>query len=125
MKCKIVSFGDVAVSNKLKRIRNANVLVRIHKLVNWGRLKTILSSVDFRNSSHFGRDNYDPLIMFKILFLQSLHNFSDREIEEHLNFNLLFMQFCGFSIDSTIPDHSTIARWRDRFVEKDVYFESF
>ena len=31
------------------------------------------------------------------------------------------MMFCGFSIDSEIPDHSTIARWRDRFIEKDIY----
>jgi IS5 family transposase len=59
--------------------------------------------------------------MFKVLLLQTIYNLSDREIEEHLNFNILFMQFCGFSIDSDIPDHSTIARWRDRFIEKDIY----
>ena len=35
------------------------------------------------------------------------------------------MQFCGFSIDSDLPDHSTIARWRDRFIENNVYEIAF
>jgi IS5 family transposase len=35
------------------------------------------------------------------------------------------VQFCDFSIDSDIPDHSTIARWRDRFIEKNIYETSF
>jgi len=35
------------------------------------------------------------------------------------------MQFCGFSIDSDLPDHSTIARWRDRFIENDIFEKAF
>jgi IS5 family transposase len=118
---KIASFGDVAVASKIKRMRKSNVLAQIYTLIDWDRIQKILSSIDFRNSSHFGRDNYDPLSMFKVLFLQSLYNFSDRDIEEQMNFHILFMHFCGFSIDSNIPDHSTIARWRDRFIEKNIY----
>jgi IS5 family transposase len=121
----LYTFGDLAVSKKLKKVRKANVLYKILKLVNWERIRSILSIVDFRNTSHYGRDCYDPLIMFKILLLQTIYNLSDREIEEHLNFNMLFMQFCGFSIDSDIPDHSTIARWRDRFIDNKIYEAAF
>ena len=77
MNRNLFTFADLAVEKKLKKVRKANVLVRIHKLVNWDRLKTILSNVDFRNTSHYGRDCYDPLKMFKVLFLQALYSFSN------------------------------------------------
>ena len=119
------TFSDIAVQKKLNRIRKSNPLVRIHKLVDWKAIQNILSIVDCRNTSHYGRDCYAPLLMFKMLFLASIYNFSDRELEEHMNFNNLFMWFCGFSIESDIPDHSTIARWRERFEEADIYEKAF
>jgi IS5 family transposase len=35
------------------------------------------------------------------------------------------MWFCGFNIESELPDHSAIARWRDRFVASDVFNQAF
>jgi IS5 family transposase len=121
MERNIFSFGDMSVQKKLKRVSKSNTLVRINKIVDWHRIQTILSVVDSRNKSHYGRDCYSPLSMFKMLFLQAIYCFSDRELEEHLNFNNLFMWFCGFSIESELPDHSTIARWRERFELADIY----
>ena len=119
------TFSDIAVQKKLNKIRNSNPLVRINALVDWKAIQSILSIVDFRNTSHYGRDCYSPLSIFKMLFLAAIYNFSDRELEEHLNFNTLFMWFCDFSIESDIPDHSTIARWRERFEKSDIFEKLF
>jgi IS5 family transposase len=119
------TFSDLAVQRKLDRVRKSNPLVRINELVDWKPIETILSSVDRRKISYYGRDCYSPFAVFKALFLASIYNFSDRELEDHLNFNNLFMWFCGFSIESDIPDHSTLARWRERFENADIYEKCF
>jgi IS5 family transposase len=59
--------------------------------------------------------------MFLILLVKELYDLSDRQLEEELTVNLAFMKFCMLSIDSPTPDHSTICRWRDRFIEYNVF----
>jgi IS5 family transposase len=125
MERNLYTFGDLAIQKKLKKVRKANVLAKIHKLINWNKIQEIVSIADSRSKSVYGRDCYDPLTMFKVLFLQAVYNFSDRDIEEHLNFNTLYLWFCGFSIESELPDHSTIARWRERFIECEVFDNAF
>jgi hypothetical protein len=89
MERTLFTFGGLAISKKLKKIKKANVLFKIKSIVDWKQVQKIVSIVDFRNTNIAGYDCYDPLVMFKILFIQTIYSLSDREIEEHMNFNIL------------------------------------
>jgi IS5 family transposase len=63
--------------------------------------------------------------MFKIMIIKEYYNLSDREAEDHVANNLKFMKFCGFSLSSRTPDHSTIANWRNHFIKLNIFEELF
>ncbi len=62
----------------------------------------------------WGRDPWDPVLMFKMVFLQFLYDLSDRDIEEQCTWNMLFKCFLGLSAEELPPDHSTLCRLRLR-----------
>ena len=62
----------------------------------------------------WGRDPWDPVLMFKMVFLQFLYNLSDREIEEQCTWNMMFKCFLGLSAEELPPDHTTLCRFRVR-----------
>ena len=84
-----------------------------------------ISQVDYRNNNHKGRDCYSPETIIRIFIVQLYYNLSDRQIEDHLIFNVLFLNFCRLSLSSPIPDHSTLCRWRARLIEFNVYESLF
>jgi len=61
-----------------------------------------------------GRPSWDPLVLFKVVFLQFLYNLSDREIEEQVNLHLACKWFAGLQPEEAAPDHSTLCRFRSR-----------
>ena len=65
-----------------------------------------------------GRPGWEPALMFRVLFLQFLHDVSDRDIEEHVAFNLAFKWFVGLAADSKAPDATTLSVFRDRLGPK-------
>jgi IS5 family transposase len=62
----------------------------------------------------WGRDPWDPVLMFKMVFLQFLYDLSDREIEEQCTWNMIFKWFLGLSGEELPPDHSSLCRFRQR-----------
>jgi len=60
------------------------------------------------------RPSWDPLVLFKVVFLQFLYDLSDREIEEQVNFHLVRKWFAGLGPEEHAPDHSTLSRFRSR-----------
>jgi len=85
-------------------------------------LKDLARSVDFtfvRQAcrgfyADWGRDPWDPVVMFKMVCLQFLYDLSDREVEEQASFNLMFKWFLGLSAEEPAPDHTTLCRFRAR-----------
>ncbi len=62
----------------------------------------------------WGRDPWDPVLMFKLVFLQFLYDLSDRQLEEQATWNLMFKWFLGLSAEELPPDHTTLCRFRQR-----------
>lgn len=85
-------------------------------------LKDLAQVVDFRFVEEhckdfyvdWGRDPWDPVLMFKMVFLQFLYDLSDREMEEQAAFNLVYKWFLGLSVEELPPDFSTLSRFRTR-----------
>lgn len=85
-------------------------------------LKDLAQVVDFRFVEEhckdfyvdWGRDPWDPVLMFKMVFLQFLYDLSDREMVEQAAFNLVYKWFLGLSVEELPPDFSTLSRFRTR-----------
>ena len=86
-------------------------------------LRKLAAAVDFSFVSELvgdcycpdnGRPSWDPLVLFKVVFLQFLYDLSDREVEDQINLHLACKWFAGLQPEETAPDHSTISRFRSR-----------
>ena len=61
-----------------------------------------------------GRPSWDPLVLFKVVFLQFLYDLSDRQVEEQVNQHLACKWFVDLQPEEAGPDHSTLCRFRNR-----------
>lgn len=82
----------------------------VQMLVNWNRIEQLLCDV---YSNKKGEKAWPPLMMFKAMLLQSWYNLSDPQLEKQLARDLLFRRFIGLSLSETVPDHSTLWRFRN------------
>jgi transposase, IS5 family len=64
--------------------------------------------------SRGGRPPYDPVVMFKILVLQTLYTLSDDQTEYQLRDWLSFMRFVGLALHDPAPDAKTIWLYREQ-----------
>lgn len=53
-----------------------------------------------------------------MLLLQTWYGLSDYAVEEAVNDRITFSRFCGISMDSPVPDHSVLSRFRTTLTEK-------
>lgn len=61
-----------------------------------------------------GNRPYEPVMLFKILFLSFLYDVSAREMEEQINDRLSFKWFLNLAVNDLAPDHSTITCFVER-----------
>jgi len=87
-------------------------LRKLSKLIDFSFVNELCS--DLYHITGPGQKAYLPELLFKILFLSFLYNISDREVEEKVNFNLLFKWFSGLAVNEKAPDHSTLTVFRER-----------
>ena len=98
-------------------------------------LYKINESVDFTFINEECRDLYSentgrpvtntPEIMFRSAIVQSLYDYSDREMECEARYNIMVKWFIGLNLDDSSYDHSALGRFRDLLGEerwKDVFF---
>jgi IS5 family transposase len=76
-----------------------------------GELEAALSRSD---RSKGGRPPYEPMIMFKVLVLQTLYTLSDEQTEYQLKDRLSFMRFVGLALHDPVRDAKTIWLYREQ-----------
>jgi len=96
-------------------------LDKIDKLIAWKKIERTLEKKYKKRASADGRPAYPPLPMFKLLLLQRWYGLSDPAAEEALKDRISFIRFSGFSLESSLPDHSTICRFRNTLLEINLY----
>ena len=96
--------------------------MKMNKLINWARIdyKVRRINKNLGDGRTGGVMPYDALSMFKAILLQNWHCLSDAGLEDALNVRIDFMLFCGFDISDNIPDESTICRFRNKLIEKNL-----
>ena len=101
-----LGFADALVDRRLGSNRK---LERIDELIDWA---VIAGLPRCTASAGRGRPPYPALKMLKALYLAALYQLSDPELEAALCDRLSFRRFCGFGLDETTPDETTICRFR-------------
>jgi IS5 family transposase len=86
----------------------------VHSLLDWSKLEAQLMSI---HNKAAGEKAWPPLMMFKALLLQSWYTLPDPQLEKQLARDLLFRRFVGFGLDQSVPDHSTLWRFRQKLAD--------
>lgn len=91
---------------------------QINKLINWSSIDKILRLYYPKGLRLSGKPSYSPLLLFKMLLLETWYGLSDYQVEEEVNDRITFSRFCGISMDNSVPDHSVLSRFRTALTEK-------
>lgn len=109
-----------------RRDKRGDVLARLNGAVEWKVFEPIIKkAISKDRRSQAGRKSYAPLLMFKVLILQSLYNMSDDAAEDIVDDRLTFRRFVGLEASQKSPDATTIWRFRETLVEAGVMQELF
>lgn len=100
-------FGDFLYDQVLPQ---DHLLRKLKALVDAGRINEACRGL----YSETGRPGWEPALLFRMLFLQHLHEISSRDIEEQVNLNLAFKWFVGLEADAKAPDATTLNAFRER-----------
>ncbi|MBN3868665.1 IS5 family transposase [Gluconobacter kondonii] len=71
----------------------------------------------YSDGSKGGRPPFDPVLMFKILVIQTLNNLSNERTEYLINDRLSFMRFLGLGLSDRVPDAKTLWLFRERLTQ--------
>jgi IS5 family transposase len=104
-------------SRKIKR----TFFVQINTLIDWEPFVSIINLHYTKGKSATGKPSYSGLLLFKMSLLQTWYGLSDYEVEDRINDSISFSYFCGLTIDSVAPDHSTLSRFRSIMTKSKAY----
>lgn len=108
-------LGDYFVLRR--KSKKASFLDQIEAIVDWRPIEKLLKTKLKRKANAIGNPAYPVLPMFKALLLQRWFNLSDPGLEEALYDRISFVRFTGFSIEDSVPDETTICRFRNGLIK--------
>ena len=120
MKQKISSpsFADIFLG---QRKVNQTFFSQINTVIDWSPIRAIIEAAYTKGYNSTGRPGYDSLVLFKIELLRTRYGLSDGEVEDQVNDRLSFSRFAGLGMEDTVPDSTTVCRFRNVLVEADLY----
>jgi IS5 family transposase len=102
-------------------------LKALNAVVDWSVFEPILASgLAKEKKGNAGRPvTFPPLLLFKVLILQSLYNLADAQTEFQIRDRFTFLRFLGLTPESRIPDEKTIWLFRESVKSRGLYDELF
>lgn len=119
------SFADLQIEQYRKPSRISVKLEKIDALVDWQAILELIKVVDKTQQGVGGAPHKDLLSKVKMLFLQYLYNLSDPELEDQVNDRLSFQKFAGINYETTVPDFTTIWRFKEALIKEGVMDKLF
>lgn len=116
-----LSFADFLIHPRIKVTRTGTFLENVEALIDFSFTAKIHEQI---HTAAEGRTPYDALRLFKIMLLQEWFGLSDAQAEEMIYDRKSFQDFLGLVANDSIPDESTIGRFRKALVDRklDVMF---
>lgn len=114
----MVQRGFFDVDERLAALSAAgDPLERLASVVDFELFRPVLERALKRSDgSRGGRPPYDPVMMFKVLVLQTLYSLSDDAVEFMIRDRLSFMRFLGLGLGDRVPDAKTVWLYREQLV---------
>jgi len=100
--------GQLNLADGLVKGAN-NFLAEADALIDWSEIEDQLVGI---YSAATGRPSYPILTLFKAMLLQQWYGLSDPRTEEAISDSISFRRFVGLSLGDSVPDHSTLSRFR-------------
>jgi transposase, IS5 family len=100
------------------KTQSKQALAIINSRINWEGLRNPLEETiakDKQSNSPAGRKTMDLLVIIKCFILQSIYNLSDPRLEEEIADRRSFQIFLDLTSEDSIPDETTICRYREMF----------
>lgn len=113
-------FTTAATEHYQKHIKTQSKqsLNFINEKIDWKKLLQPIERVLSQEKSGLssaGRPMHNLLVIVKCFLLQSIYNLSDPRLEEEIADRRSFQLFLGFASGDSIPDETTICRYRELF----------
>lgn len=115
-----LSFASIELGSSRKPSRISLRLDKIDRIVDWDQVYSLVKEIDYTNKVIGGRPPKAILSKIKMLFLQHLHNLSDPELEDQVNDRLSFQKFASIDYTTSVPDYSTIWRFKERLIHHNL-----
>jgi IS5 family transposase len=112
------SFADIAIAHR--RV-SMPLFDRVNLLVDWTDIETEISKHYKKGQSVDGRSSYSPLILFKMLLLQTWYGLSDESVELSVRDRISFSKFCCISMDEQVPDSTVLCRFRGALSKENAF----
>jgi len=104
--------------NKHIKTQSKKSLEIINATVNWNKLIKPLEKIIAKEKKHnspAGRKTLDLKVIVKCFILQRIYNLSDPRLEEEIADRRSFQIFLDLNSNDSIPDETTICRYREMF----------
>ena len=107
--------------------KQGNPLEFISKMIDFEIFRPILESKlqIAERKSNAGRRPIDPVLMFKVMFVQRLYGLSDEQAEYQIKDRTSFRDFIGICTVDDVPDARTIWKYREELTQCGAYDELF
>lgn len=104
-----------------------NPLEELKKVIDFEMFRTQIEQVfeNHKRKSKAGRRPFDPVLMFKVLFLQRLYGLSDKQTQYQIIDRNSFRMFLGIQNVNDVPDEKTIWKYREIFTQNNKFEEIF
>lgn len=102
--------------------RKNKALGTINELINWGKLRRKMAVAYDQN---MGRKGFDPILLFKLLLLQTLFEMSDRTAVEEAEDRNSFRKFLGLRACDSVPEATTLVKFRNRLRDANILDDLF
>jgi len=106
------------IFHKHIKTQSKQALEIIKSKINWPKLLSPIEDIlnkEKQNNSPAGRKTIDLLVIIRCFILQSIYNLSDPRLEEEIADRRSFQIFLELNSEDSIPDETTICRYRETF----------
>ena len=98
------------VLSKIPERSPQHILVKLHRRMDLGALEQMCSAYHHLDGPGRSPTHTVPRLL-RVLLVGYIYGYSTRQLEEHINYNLVAKWFTGYSAFEPAPDHSTIERF--------------
>jgi transposase, IS5 family len=105
-----------------KRTSKNTFYSQINTIIDWQRIDKQIVKYYASGQDVTGKPSHSGLLLFKMLLVGFWNGgLSDRDVEDMVNENLSAMAFCGLQLESDVPDHSCLSRFRSRLAANEGF----